>query len=132
DASCEDEVVALLAELRRTAVGARSPAVGARSPAVGARSETAPQPRGTAPQPPDGREAHFNAEQNDLVVKNAEHYYRTMVHGGPESWNIRDRHMTETLGRLMRHHGPQAQAIVWAHNTHIGDARFTDMADDGM
>src|SRR5919198_1381098 len=40
--------------------------------------------------------------------------------------------MTETLERLMRHHGPQAKAIVWAHNTHVGDARFTDMADDGM
>src|SRR5204863_9633735 len=82
--------------------------------------------------PDDGRESHFNAEQNALVVKNAEHYYRTMVHGGPESWNIRDRHMTETLERLIRLHGPQAKAIVWEHNTHIGDARFTDMADDGM
>src|SRR5204862_1219142 len=64
--------------------------------------------------------------------KNAEHYYRTMVHGGPDSWNVRDCHMTETLDRLMRHHGPAAKAIVWEHNTHIGDARFTDMADDGM
>src|SRR5206468_8661081 len=81
--------------------------------------------------PRDGREARFNTEQNALVVKNAEHYYRTMVEGGPESWNIRDRHMVETLERLMRHHGPQAKAIVWEHNTHIGDARFTDMADDG-
>jgi len=104
DASCEDEVIALLAELRRKG----------------------------RPYPHDGREAHFNAEQNALVVKNAEHYYRTMVQGGPESWNIRDRHMTETLARLMHHHGPQARAIIWAHNTHIGDARFTDMADDSM
>jgi erythromycin esterase-like protein len=55
-----------------------------------------------------------------------------MVRGGPESWNIRDRHMTETLDRLMSHHGPGAKAIVWEHNTHIGDARATDMADDGM
>jgi erythromycin esterase len=54
------------------------------------------------------------------------------VQGGPESWNIRDHHMTQTLERLMRHHGPGARAIVWEHNTHIGDARFTDMADDGM
>src|SRR5205085_10963883 len=69
--------------------------------------------------------------QNAWVVNDAEHYYRTMVHGGPESWNVRDRHMTQTLERLMRHHGPQAKAIVWEHNTHIGDARFTDMADDG-
>jgi erythromycin esterase len=80
----------------------------------------------------DGREAFFAAEQNALVVKGAEAYYRAMVRGGPESWNIRDRHMTETLERLMLHHGPSARAIVWEHNTHIGDARATDMADDGM
>ena len=104
DASCESEAIALLSELRRA----------------------------PASHPHDGREARFNAEQNALVVKNAEHYYRTMVQGGPESWNIRDRHMTQTLERLMRHHGPESKAIVWAHNTHIGDARFTDMADDGM
>jgi erythromycin esterase-like protein len=79
----------------------------------------------------DGRDGAFEAEQNALVVKNAEAYYRAMVHGGPESWNIRDRHMTETLERLMRHHGPGAKGIVWEHNTHIGDARFTDMADEG-
>ena len=103
-ASCEDEVVALLRELRRD------------------------EPRYAA----DGREEFFAAEQNALVVQNAEAYYRAMVRGGPESWNIRDRHMTETLERLMRHQGPGAKAIVWEHNTHIGDARFTDMADDGM
>jgi erythromycin esterase-like protein len=80
----------------------------------------------------DGREEFFTAEQNALVVKNAEAYYRAMVRGGPESWNLRDRHMTETLERLMRHHGPSAKAIVWEHNTHIGDARYTDMADEGM
>jgi erythromycin esterase-like protein len=80
----------------------------------------------------DGREEFFTAEQNALVVKNAEAYYRSMVRGGPESWNLRDRHMTETLERLMRHHGPSAKAIVWEHNTHIGDARYTDMADKGM
>jgi erythromycin esterase-like protein len=103
DASCEDEVIALLAELHRTA----------------------------REHPRDGREAQFDAEQNALVVKNAEHYYRTMVQGGPESWNIRDRHMVETLERLMKHHGPGGKAIVWEHNTHVGDARFTDMAEDG-
>jgi erythromycin esterase-like protein len=80
----------------------------------------------------DGREEYFTAEQNALVVKNAEAYYRAMVRGGPESWNIRDWHMTDTLERLMRHHGPSAKAIVWEHNTHIGDARYTDMADEGM
>jgi erythromycin esterase len=102
--SCEDEVVALLAHLRRKA----------------------------AEHCADDREAYFQAEQNALVVKNAEAYYRAMVRGGPESWNVRDRHTTETLERLMRHHGPEARAIVWEHNTHIGDARFTDMAEEGM
>jgi erythromycin esterase-like protein len=106
DASCEDEVIALLARLRQSA----------RRAAGGE----------------DRREAQFDAEQNALVVKNAEHYYRTMVRGGPESWNIRDRHMTETLGRLINHHGPGAKVIIWEHNTHIGDARYTDMAGDGM
>jgi erythromycin esterase-like protein len=80
----------------------------------------------------DGREGYFNAEQNALVLKNAESYYRAMIRGGPDSWNVRDRHMEETLDRLVRHHGPGAKAIVWEHNTHIGDARYTDMADDGM
>jgi erythromycin esterase len=101
--SCEDEVVAMLRELRRKAPDYSS----------------------------DGREAHFAAEQNALVLKNAEAYYRTMVRGDSESWNIRDRHMARTLERLMQHHGPQAKAIVWEHNTHIGDARFTDMAERG-
>ena len=80
----------------------------------------------------DGRDAFFNAEQNALVARNAERYYRTMVRGGPTSWNVRDTHMVETLERLMDHHGPNAKAIVWEHNTHIGDARFTDMARAGM
>jgi erythromycin esterase len=80
----------------------------------------------------DGREARFNAEQNALVIKNAEHYYRTMIGGESPSWNIRDRHMAETLDRLMEFHGPQTKAIVWEHNTHIGDARFTDMAASRM
>ena len=102
--SCEDEAIAVLRELR------------ARAPEFGA----------------DGREGYFNAEQNALVARNAELYYRTMVRGGPSSWNVRDRHMVETLDRLMAHHGPGAKAIVWEHNTHIGDARFTDMARAGM
>jgi len=102
--SCEDEVVKLLQKLRAKAKEYRA----------------------------DGREAYFQAEQNALVLKNAEAYYRAMVRGGPDSWNIRDRHMTETLERLMAHHGAGARAIVWEHNTHIGDARFTDMAEDGM
>src|SRR3954447_18379222 len=55
-----------------------------------------------------------------------------MARGGSSSWNVREHHMTETLERLMRHHGPGAKAIVWEHNTHVGDARFTDMAGAGM
>lgn len=80
----------------------------------------------------DDPEAAFDAEQNALVVKNAESYYRSMVQGGGESWNVRDRHMAETLDRLLDRHGPAAKAIVWEHNTHIGDARATDMARVGM
>jgi erythromycin esterase-like protein len=80
----------------------------------------------------DGPESYFNAEQNALVARHAEVYYRTMVRGGPGSWNVRDLHMTETLDRLVAHHGPRAKAIVWEHNTHVGDARFTDMARAGM
>jgi erythromycin esterase-like protein len=79
----------------------------------------------------DGRDGAFEAEQNAFVVQNAEAYYRALVRGGPESWNVRDRHMADTLDRLMKHHGPRAKGIVWEHNTHVGDARFTDMADDG-
>jgi erythromycin esterase-like protein len=50
-----------------------------------------------------------------------------MYYGGAESWNLRDSHMFETLGHLLEAHGPRAKAVVWAHNSHIGDARFTDM-----
>ena len=77
-------------------------------------------------------EARFETEQNAIVLKNAEAYYRTMIGGRAESWNIRDQHMADTLDRLIGHHGRQAKAIVWEHNTHVGDARFTDMVDDGM
>lgn len=54
-----------------------------------------------------------------------------MIGGGTDSWNIRDRHMTETLERLMEHHGSDTRGIIWAHNTHIGDARATDMKRHG-
>lgn len=74
----------------------------------------------------------FNAEQNAQVAVNAEEYYRSMLDGGPHSWNIRDRHMAETLDRLLKFHGDQSKVIVWEHNTHIGDARATDMVEDGM
>src|SRR5436309_1912127 len=55
-----------------------------------------------------------------------------MVRGGAASWNVRDDHMAETLMRLVSHHGPGAKAIVWEHNTHVGDARATDMMAGGM
>lgn len=80
----------------------------------------------------DGRDMFFDAEQNALVAKNAENYYRTMVRGNSTSWNVRDRHMVETLNRLMHYYGPGSKAIVWEHNTHVGDARYTDMAASGM
>ena len=73
----------------------------------------------------------FGAWQNAEVVAGAERYYRAMVHGGRQSWNVRDRHMDESLDRLLRHYGPRAKAVVWAHNTHVGDARATDMAERG-
>ncbi|RBI62212.1 erythromycin esterase family protein [halophilic archaeon] len=102
--TCEDEVVDLLAELGRL------------SDLDGGD---------------DAPDARFNAEQNALVAKNAEEYYRTMVRSSSESWNVRDEHMVETLDRLVDHRGPDAKAVVWAHNTHVGDARATDMTDRG-
>lgn len=101
--SCEDEVVDLLREIRAK-----------------------------RPEYPDDREAKFDAEQNALIAVNAERYYRAMVRSDANSWNIRDRHMAETLDRLCQFHGPDTKAIVWEHNTHIGDARATDMAPAGM
>jgi erythromycin esterase len=76
-------------------------------------------------------EAGLNAEINALVAANGEKYYRAMSAFGGNSWNVRDRHMVETLNTLMNYHGPEAKVIVWEHNTHIGDARATDMAEDG-
>lgn len=102
--SCQDEAVAVLRELRAKASEYRK----------------------------DDREAYYNAEQNALIAQGAEQYYRAMVRGGAMSWNVRDRHMVDTLERLMGHHGDHAKAVVWEHNTHVGDARFTDMAADGM
>lgn len=104
--SCEDEVLELLREMRHI---------------TRQNAEYA-----------DDHEAAFNAEQNAYVATNAERYYRTMVWGGSGSWNIRDHHMVDTLQRLLDFHGDEARAIVWEHNTHIGDARATDMAAAGM
>jgi len=102
-ASCENAVIDLLAELRRS-------------------------------RPVDGREpeADFDVAQNAEVLAGAERYYRTMVCADGESWNVRDCHMVDTLDRLIAHHGRDAKAIVWEHNTHVGDARATDMASAGM
>ena len=102
--SCEKEVVSLLRRVR----------------------EGQPHPDGGSP------DDWFVAGQNALVVKHAEEYYRAMVRSDRGSWNIRDGHMAETLERLVAHHGQGAKAVVWEHNTHVGDARFTDMADEGM
>jgi erythromycin esterase len=78
------------------------------------------------------REAGFNTEQNAWIAVNAEKYYRSMIGFDNESWNIRDTHMIETLDRLLKFHGPASKAIVWEHNTHVGDARATDMKKTGM
>jgi erythromycin esterase len=77
-------------------------------------------------------EAGLNAEQNAYIAVNAEKYYRSMMGFDDSSWNIRDTHMMETLQRLMKFHGAEAKGLVWEHNTHIGDARYTDMKRAGM
>lgn len=76
-------------------------------------------------------EASLNMEQNAYITNNAEQYYRSMISANQSSWNLRDRHMVETLKRLLRFHGNETKAIVWEHNTHVGDARATDMALEG-
>lgn len=103
--SCEDEVVAVLAEVRRRT-----------TPGSGSQDD----------------EGAFDAWQNAEVATNAERYYRTMVRGDRTSWNIRDHHMVATAARIAQHLGPSAKGLIWEHNTHIGDARATDMARAGM
>src|SRR6266536_3602310 len=108
--SCENEVVSQLVELRRRAADYASR---------------------------DGRVAaddFFFAEQNARLVKNAEEYYRSMFRGSVASWNLRDGHMAETLESLVRHlerQGQQAKVVVWEHNSHLGDARATEMSERG-
>jgi erythromycin esterase-like protein len=82
---------------------------------------------------PQSEDEYFYAEQNARLVKNAEAYYRSMFRGRDQSWNLRDAHMTETLVALLDHYGHEqnAKAVVWAHNSHLGDARATDMAARG-
>jgi len=106
--SCESPVLEMLTDLRR----------------VAGRGDAAP-------------DARFNAEQNALVAAGVEAYYRAMVAGGPAPWNVRDHHMADTLDRLVAHHGEAGggapvKAVVWEHNTHVGDARCTDMPEAGL
>jgi len=72
-------------------------------------------------------EAFFDAEQNARIVAGAERYYRAIYYGDAVSWNLRDQHMFDTLERLLAHRGPDSKAVVWAHNSHIGNAAFTEM-----
>ncbi|MCG7347590.1 erythromycin esterase family protein [Sphingomonas sp. ACRSK] len=77
-----------------------------------------------APGDPD---SFLDAAQNARLVANAEAYYRAMYYGSAASWNLRDEHMADTLELLLQRKGPDAKAVVWAHNSHVGDARRTDM-----
>ncbi|GAA2723140.1 erythromycin esterase family protein [Cellulomonas aerilata] len=88
---------------------------------------------------PSTRDEQLDVEQNAVVAAGAEAYYRAMITGGPSSWNVRDGHMADTLDRLVGHHAARDEvdaadirAVVWEHNTHVGDARYTDMARGGM
>jgi erythromycin esterase-like protein len=107
--SCEDEVVQQLREINRQAADAL---------AAGGRD----------------RDEAFFAQQNARLVRNAEEYYRTMFHGRVSSWNLRDSHMVETLQALEQHLGTRAsppRMVVWAHNSHLGDAAATEMGERG-
>jgi len=82
----------------------------------------------------EAEDEFFYAEQNARLAQNAERYYRTMHHGRVASWNLRDRHMAETLEALLQHlerRGQPRKVVVWAHNSHIGDARATEMGEGG-
>lgn len=76
-------------------------------------------------------EHYFNAEQNARLVANAERYYRTMYYAESSSWNQRDQHMFDCLGAIFDYRGKNAKAIIWAHNSHLGDARATQMSAKG-
>ena len=73
------------------------------------------------------KDSFIDAAQNARLIASAERYYRIMYYGGAESWNLRDTHMFETLEHLLEGRGATSKAVVWAHNSHIGDARFTEM-----
>lgn len=86
--------------------------------------------RHRAAQPGQGADEAFFAEQNARLVRNAERYYRSMYLGSVSSWNLRDQHMMETLDALLAHQRGQGLApkvVLWAHNSHLGDARATEM-----
>jgi protein-L-isoaspartate(D-aspartate) O-methyltransferase len=72
-------------------------------------------------------DSFLDASANARLVKNAEAYYRAMYYGAAESWNLRDTHMFETLCAVLDARGPGSKAVVWAHNSHIGDASKTEM-----
>ena len=76
-------------------------------------------------------ERFFDATQNARLVANAEQYYRVMYYGSRASWNLRDSHMFETLKNILDFHGAESKAIIWAHNSHIGDAAATEMSRRG-
>lgn len=78
----------------------------------------------------NGQDEHLDALMNSRVVKNAEEYYRVMYYGSAESWNLRDQHMFDVLEHLLRR-DPKARAVVWEHNSHLGDARATEMSMRG-
>jgi erythromycin esterase-like protein len=84
---------------------------------------------------PDSPEGQYVAEQNARVVVSAEQYYRAMFRPGHDSWNLRDRHMAEVLdalARFLERDGRPARVVVWAHNSHVGDARATEMGQQGQ
>ena len=76
-------------------------------------------------------ERFLDAEQNARLVANAERYYRIMYYGSRASWNLRDNHMFETLKNLLAFYGPDSKAVIWAHNSHVGNAEATEMAARG-
>ncbi len=83
----------------------------------------------------DEADRMFYVEQNARLVKNAEEYYRSMFAGSVATWNLRDRHMADTLGAIVEHLdrrlGRPCKVVLWAHNSHLGDARATEMRDLG-
>ena len=80
---------------------------------------------------PRDTEQFFDAAQNARLVANAERYYRIMYYGSRASWNLRDTHMFETLKNILDHYGPKSKAVVWAHNSHVGNAKATEMSKRG-